>query len=106
MDFIKKLPPSSGFNTILIIINQLLKQSIFIPTHDTITSVELARLFVIHVFSKHRVPSQVTSNQGSEFMSSFWTLGKALNMKLHFTSSYHPEGNGHVVIYDGMDSGW
>ena len=27
-------------------------------------------------------------------MSSFFqTLGKALNMKLHFTSSYHPEGN-------------
>ena len=25
--------------------------------------------------------------------SFFWTLGKALDMKLHFISSYHPEGD-------------
>ena len=84
----------TGFYNILVIMDRLSKQSIFILTHDTITSAELAKLFVIHVFSKHRVPSHVTSNQGSEFMSSFQTFGKALNMKLHFTSSYHPEGDG------------
>ena len=95
MDFIEKLPPSSSFDTILVIVDQLSKQSIFIQTHDTITSAELAKLFVIHVFSKHGVPSHVTSDQGSEFVSSFfWTLGKALDMKLHFTSGYHPEGDG------------
>ena len=34
------------------------------------------------------------SNRGSEFVSSFFrTLGKALDMKLHFTSGYHPEGD-------------
>ena len=94
MDFIEKLPPSSGFDTILVIVDRLSKQSIFILTHDTITSAELAKLFVIHVFSKHRVPSHVTSNRGSEFVSSFFrTLGKALDMKLHFTSGYHPEGD-------------
>ena len=53
MDFIEKLPPSSGFDTILVIVEGLSKQSIFIPTHDTITTAELAKLFVIHVFSKH-----------------------------------------------------
>ena len=32
-----------------------------------------------------------------EFVSSFfWTLGKALDMKLHFTSRYHPEGDGQI----------
>ena len=55
----------------------------------------IAQLFVLHVFSKHGVPSHVTSDHSSEFVSSFfWTLGKALDMKLHFTSSYHPKGNG------------
>ena len=38
MDFIEQLPLSSGFTAILVIIDQLSKQSIFIPTHDTITS--------------------------------------------------------------------
>ena len=71
------------------------KQGIFIPCHDTITSEGLAKLFVIHVFSKHGVPAHVTSDRGSEFVSRFFrSLGKGLNMKLHFTSGYHPEGDG------------
>jgi len=95
MDFIEKLPSSSRFDTILVIVDQLTKQVIFIPAHDTITSADLARLFVLHVFSKHGVPSHVTSDRGSEFVSNFFrSLGTALNMRLHFTSGYHPKDNG------------
>jgi len=95
MDFIEKLPPSSGYTSILVIVDRLSKQSLFIPTHDTITSSDLAQLFVIHVFSKHGVPSHVTSDRGSEFVSHFFrSLGTALDMKLHFTSGYHPECDG------------
>ena len=95
MDFIEKLPSSSGFDTILVIVNQLTKQVIFIPAHDTITSVDLACLFVLHVFSKHSVSSHITSDRGSEFVSNFFrSLGTALDMRLHFTSGYHPEGDG------------
>jgi len=36
MDFIKKLPSSSEFDTILVIVNWLTKQVIFIPAYDTI----------------------------------------------------------------------
>ena len=37
----------------------------------------------------------VTSKCGSEFVSRFFcSLGKALSMKLYFTSGYHPEGDG------------
>ena len=95
MDFIEKLPMSNGSNTILVIIDCLTKQSIFIPTVDTIMSPMLAKLFVLHIFSKHGVPSHVTSDCGMEFISTFFhSLGKVLDMKLHFTLSYHPEGNG------------
>jgi len=91
----KKLPFSSSFDTILVIVDCLSKQAIFIPTHDTITSAELARLFITHVFSKHGVPSHVMSDRGSEFVSHFFhSLGTALDMRLHFTSGYHPEANG------------
>jgi len=97
MDFIEKLPSSSSFNTILIIVDHLSKQAIFIPTHDTITSVELACFFVTYVFSKHGVPSHVTSDYGSEFASHFFcSLGTTLDMRLHFTSGYHPKANGQV----------
>ena len=47
------------------------------------------------MFSKHGIPSHVTSNRGLEFVSNFFrSLGTALNMRLHFTSGYHPEGDG------------
>ena len=95
MDFIEKLLLSSRFDTILVIVDRLTKQVIFIPAHDTITSADLARLFVLHVFSKHGVPSHVTSNRGSEFVSNFFrSLGTALNIWLHFTSGYHPKDDG------------
>jgi len=94
MDFIKKLPSSSGFDTILVIVDWLIKQAIFIPAYDTITSTDLACLFILHVFSKHSVSSHVTSDRGSEFVSNFFrSLGTALDMQLHFTSGYHPEGD-------------
>ena len=96
LDFIEKLPPSSsGYTAILVIVDRLSKQGLFIPTHDTITSQQLAQLFVLHIFSKHRIPSHITSNCRSEFVSHFFrSLGIALDMKLHFTSSYHPKGDG------------
>ena len=95
MDFIEKLPMSNSSDTILVIIDRLTKQSIFIPTVDTIMSPMLAKLFILHVFSKHGVPSHITSDCGTEFVSAFFcSLGKVLDMKLHFTSGYHPEGDG------------
>jgi len=119
MDFIEKLPSSSGFNTILIIVDHLLKQAIFIPTHNTITSVELAYLFVVYVFSKHGVLSHVMFDCGSKFVSHFFHfLGTTLDIRLHFTSGYHLEANGQVerinqileqylcVYYDYQQDNW
>ena len=95
MDFIEKLLSSSKFDTILVIVDQLTKQVIFIPAHDTITSADLVCLFVLYVFSKHNVPSHVISNRGSEFVSNlFWSLGTALDIQLHFTSGYHSKDDG------------
>ena len=96
MDFIHQLPLSSRYTAILMVVDCLSKQCIFImiPTHDTITSSELAKLFLLHVFS-NRVPSHITSDQGSKLISHFFhSLGKALDIHLHFTSGYHLEGDG------------
>src|SRR5258708_33091594 len=86
MDFIEQLLTLEGHTVILVIVNCLAKQSLFIPTHDSINSLELAQLFLTHVFSKHGMPSHITSDQGSEFISHFFrSLGKLLQMQLHFT---------------------
>src|SRR5260221_14177591 len=95
MDFIEQLPDSKGFSAILVIINHLTKQVIFIPSHNMVNAPQVAQLFLIHVFSKHRVPAHVTSDQGSKFVSHFFcSLGKLLQMRLHFTLGYHLEGDG------------
>ena len=72
MEFIEKLPPSLGYTLILVVVDHLSKQLLFIPTHDTIMSLQLAQLFVLHVFSKHCILSHVTSDCGTEFVSLFF----------------------------------
>jgi len=95
MDFIEQLPESNGHTDILVIVDQLTKQAIFIPTSRTLDSSGLASLFISHVFAKHGVPSHVTSGHGAEFTSRFSkSLAQALHMKLYFTSGYHPEADG------------
>src|SRR5258707_9666140 len=94
MDFIEQLPASKDFSTILVVVDCLMKQVIFIPSHDTMNAPQVAQLFLTHIFSKHGVPSHVTSDRGSEFVSHFFcSLGKLLQMRLHFTLGYHPEGD-------------
>src|ERR1700731_1685764 len=97
MDFIEQLPESSSFTAILVVVDRFTKQGIFIPMTNEVNSTELAHLFILHVFSKHGVPSHVTSDRSSKFISHFFhLLGKVLDMTLHFTSRYHLEGNGQM----------
>ena len=57
-------------------------------------SVDLAYLFILHVFSKYSISFYVTSNRGSEFVSNFfYSLGITLDMQFHFTLGYHSKGD-------------
>jgi len=95
MDFIEQLPPSESHTDILVVVDQLTKQVVFIPTVRSINAVLLAKLFIKYVFSKHGVPNHVTSDRGTEFVSKFFkSLASTLDIKLHFTSGYHPEADG------------
>jgi len=81
MDFIKKLLLSSRFDTILVIVDWLTKQVIFIPAYNTIMSVDLAYLFILYMFSKHSIPSHITSDRDLEFVSNFFCpLSTTLDM--------------------------
>jgi hypothetical protein len=103
MDFIEPLLLSAGYDSVLVIVDRLSKQAIFIPTQTTITSQGLASLFITHVFSKHGVPRHVTLDRGWEFTSHFFkSLGKALQMNLHFTTGYHPEGDSQMERVNQM----
>src|SRR5260221_12212675 len=59
MDFIEQLPASEDFSTILVVIDHLMKQVIFIPSHDTVNALQVAQLFLTHVFSTHCVDASI-----------------------------------------------
>ena len=95
MDFIEQLPPSSDYSAILVIVDRLTKQALFLPTTDNVTSEEVAQLYFKNVFSRHGVPTHITSDRGTEFISHFFrSLGTLLGIRLHFTSGYHPQADG------------
>ncbi|MBW0563273.1 hypothetical protein O181_102988 [Austropuccinia psidii MF-1] len=68
---------------------------IFIPTYGTITALELAQIFISHVFSKHGIPVSIVSDRGSLFVSSFWTnLCQQLKLSRDLSTAFHPETDG------------
>ncbi|MBW0530557.1 hypothetical protein O181_070272, partial [Austropuccinia psidii MF-1] len=95
MDFITQLPLSNHFDSILVVMDRLLKMEIFIPTYRTITSLELAQIFIGHVFSKHGLPVSIVSDRGPLFVSSFWTnLCQQLKISIDHSTAFHPETDG------------
>jgi hypothetical protein len=59
MDFIPELPKDEGYNNIQVIMDELTKYAIFIPTTTIITAKETAELFFQHGISQYGKPRQV-----------------------------------------------
>ncbi|MBW0588495.1 hypothetical protein O181_128210 [Austropuccinia psidii MF-1] len=67
MDFITQLPLSNSFDSILVIVDRFTKMAVFILTMSSITSLDLAHLFIKNIFSKHGLPSSILSDRGPLF---------------------------------------
>jgi IS30 family transposase len=97
MDFIEQLPELNGFMAILVVIDCLSKEYVFIPSTNSVTAPDVADAFVTHIFAKHGIPLHISLDYGLEFTSHFFcSLGSLLCMCLHFTSGHHPSANGQV----------
>ncbi|MBW0521771.1 hypothetical protein O181_061486 [Austropuccinia psidii MF-1] len=97
MHFITQFPLSKSFDSILVIVDRFSKMIVFIPTMSSITSLDLAHLFIKNIFSKHGLPSSVVSDRGPLFVSSFWTnLCQKLKISRDLSTAYHPETVGQI----------
>ena len=95
MDFIVKLPEAHRYNTVMNVVDSASKQSHFLPTNTTVTTLGAAQLYLTHVWKLHGLPKQVVSDQGLKFISKFTQeLYQLLSIKLSVTTAYHPQGNG------------
>jgi hypothetical protein len=95
MDHIDQLPISNGYNAILVVVDRLTKEAIFIPTKTTNTQDDLVKQYVQNVFSKHGAPLDIVSDKRLKFAAEFWgQVCKALRIHTSLSSAYHSESDG------------
>jgi hypothetical protein len=104
IDFILELPiTQSGHNNILVIVDKLMKFSIFIPMVTTVNEEETAKLLLNKVFTQFRLLRQIISNQDSRWTGNFWEeTCKLFQIKRALTTSYHLQANGQMEIMNQM----
>lgn len=99
-DLITDLPKSvcydgNTYDAILTFVDMLTKQAIFVRTTKTVTSQQLAHIFLEHVYAKHGLPKTLVSDRDPRFNSTFWrSLFKTLGTQLNMSTSHHPQTDG------------
>jgi hypothetical protein len=95
MDFIVDLPVSSGFDSILVIVDRLTKMAHFIPTVKEVTAEDVATLFLKHILPQHGLPEEIVSDRDTRFVSKFWTrFLQLLDIQKNMSTAYHPRTDG------------
>ena len=96
LDFITKLPPSGGYDTILTITDtDCSKAFIFLPCHETINSEGVAALYATHVTPHYGIPRKIISDRDVRFTSKFTTdLCRLLDIHQNISTVYHPQTDG------------
>jgi integrase-like protein len=95
LDFITKLPPSRGHDTILTITDHdCSKVVIFLPCHKKIDAAGVAKLYSRNVFPHYGIPKKVISDRDTCFTTEFTKeLCHVLDMKQNMSTIYHLQTN-------------
>jgi hypothetical protein len=97
MDFVTGLPVAgdSDYNACIVVVDRLSRSILMIPTHDTATAPETARLFWNHCVCQVGIPRVIISDRDPKFTSEFWkSLFKLSGTKLAFSTAHHPQTDG------------
>ncbi|GJS63999.1 putative reverse transcriptase domain-containing protein [Tanacetum coccineum] len=96
MDFVSGLPRTpSGYDSIWVIVDRLIKSAHFLPMKKTDSIEKLAQLYLKEIVCKHAVPTSIISDRNSLFTSRFWkSLQEAMGTQLDMSTAYHPKTDG------------
>jgi len=94
-DFITKLPLAQGYNSILVVVDQLTKMVHFIPTTEKTSAKGLARLFRDNVWKLHGLPESIISDRGPQFAAGLMReLNQMLGIERKMSTVFHPQTDG------------
>ena len=96
VDLITDLPPSSGFDSVLVMVDHgLIKGVILIPCTKTIDAAGIAQLFFENVFKHFGLHDTLISDWGPQFTSAFAReLTWLLKYDIQLSTAYHSQTNG------------
>ena len=95
MDFIVGLPKSSGYDSILVVVDRFSKMACFIPTKTTVTARDVADLIFANVIRHWGMPKNMLSDRDPKFVAKFWEqLFLKLGVELLKSSAYHSKTDG------------
>lgn len=95
MDFVEGLPTSDHKNMILVVVDRFTKFAHFIAMKHPINVRTVAKSFIDNIFKLHGLPTVIVTDRDKIFTSHLWQdLFKALGVKLHMSTSYHPQTDG------------
>ena len=91
-DFITKLPIAQGYNSILVVVDQLTKMVHFIPTIEKTSAEGLARLFRDNVWKLYGLPKSIISDRGPQFAAGLMReLNQMLGIESKMLTAFHPQ---------------
>jgi len=92
VDFVVKLPESSGHDTVMTVIDSVSKRVYFVLMHTTVTAEGVARLFLHYVWKLYGLPKRVVSDRRPQFIASFTKkLYRLLGIRLLSSTAWHPQ---------------
>jgi len=94
-DFITKLPLAQGYDSILVVVDQLTKMVHFIPTTEKTLAEELARLFRDNVWKLHGLPESIIPDRGPQFAAGLMKeLNRMSGIKSKLSMAFYPQTDG------------
>jgi Integrase zinc binding domain len=85
VNFIMPLPASQGYNALMVVVCQAIKQARLIPCTTDISAEGTARLYKREIWKHHGWPHKITSDRGEQFALGFMKeLNRLLKSKRRF----------------------